>query len=1437
MTEAKESVADDTVEDNSTTNALNAIMKKLERIENMCLENRAEIATVKNCHVDDEKENSVVCNSAKMEIIEQESSVEIAERSQKKIIYDLPHFDGQPQEWPLFYANYNDTTKMFNYSNRENLMRLQKCLAREAVVSMLIYPADVPNAIEELEFRFGRPDLIVKDQLAKLQELPSFGESKLEQIVPFSTKIRNTVSVLKAANCSHYLCDITIMEALVRKIPPSKQYEWVLHSKSLKSHPTIENFSDWLGSISRVVCLLPTVSPKSSQSKASMVMHVNENNTPPLKTGCPNCKGQHNLFQCQSYQTSSVAERWNKVKNLKVCFSCLNNGHITMNCRSKKYCGINGCKRQHHFSLHEEKKPIASPAEIALNSTVLSCQTSSPAHLFKILPVTLCGPKGHYTTYAILDEGSSISIVEERVAVALGLKGQLQPLTLQWFGEKVATENCRKVDLDIVGSDRSKVFTLKNVNTIRNLGLPVQTFVKAKYPHLRDIPIAEYQCVKPTVLIGVDNAYLGVPSEVMQCNNPIAIKTKLGWVAYGPREDNANISPIVLHIRNEGIDEDLGHLIEEYFETENFGMNNTQQLLESEDNRRARSILEATTRKIDSCYETGLLWKTSAPSLPDSLEMASRRFKSIEKKMNGCSQFAQQYRTEMNNYFAKGYARILTNDEVRNCRFPVWYLPHFAVKNVHKPEKCRIVFDAAAIANGISLNSQLLKGPERAKPLLDILFKFRQGEIGVAADIKEMFSQVKIRVEDQHAQRFLWRIKAEVHQCVMTSMIFGAICSPCCAEYIKNKNAENFHEEYPEAVDIIINQHYVDDLVCGFSSADDAIKICQQVVNIHRQAGFELRNFVSNSKYVEQTMNSNFNEITSHIVRMEPSSSIEKILGMQWNTQQDVFEYHTKFHRVPNDVLKGIRPPTKRELLSITMAVFDPYGFIADFLLQPKLLMQQVWKCQVAWDELIPDPIVELWQAWWSEFEKLKQLKIDRCYSRYIAIASRIELHVMVDASETAFAAAAYFRIINREEIKISFILGKTRTAPKRLMSIPRLELQAAVLGLRISKTILKGHSIHVTKVTYWTDSRTVLHWIHASERKYKPFVGHRIAEIIGYSQPEQWRWVPTNENTADAATRLWTKFKPNGRWLCGPEFLKKHESEWPCYSIKLPNPIEEEICSLFLTRTRDCVINFNKFSSYSKLKRHMAWVLRAIKKLAQHWLLTLKLKKPSLISENCAPKLSRFRQVMPKEKLPFLSLTVDELRKAELKIIQIVQKENFANEIDQLHKGKHIQKSSSIYKLQPYLDEHELLRLHGRLDEATCLPLDARRPILTPQPYDKKMCLNKQWRIAQNLKNRMWKQWVIQYLPQLWHRPKWYSKAHVLQVDDLVIVSDPALPRSQWQKGRITQVFPAKDGQVRIAEVKTAAGLVRRPATDCRRKLCKIDLDLRGGMLRIRLH
>lgn len=205
------------------------------------------------------------------------------------------------------------------------------------------------------------------------------------------------------------------------------------------------------------------------------------------------------------------------------------------------------------------------------------------------------------------------------------------------------------------------------------------------------------------------------------------------------------------------------------------------------------------------------------------------------------------------------------------------------------------------------------------------------------------------------------------------------------------------------------------------------------------------------------------------------------------------FKFNIKFNKVKRDVIEGKRTPSKRELLSIIMSVFDPFGFLSNLMIHPKIMMQNLWRRQLSWDEPVPDDINNQWLQWREYLEKVKLFKLPRYYFSGVMCVNNIQLHTFVDASQDAFAAVTYLRICHDDKVTVRLMSAKTRCSPiKQLMSIPRLELQAAVMDTRICPTIQNYNNLQVARRVFWSDSATVVSWIHADHRRFKPFVAHK---------------------------------------------------------------------------------------------------------------------------------------------------------------------------------------------------------------------------------------------------------------------------------------------------------------------------------------------------------
>ncbi|XP_004529993.1 uncharacterized protein LOC101456524 [Ceratitis capitata] len=345
------------------------------------------------------------------------------------------------------------------------------------------------------------------------------------------------------------------------------------------------------------------------------------------------------------------------------------------------------------------------------------------------------------------------------------------------------------------------------------------------------------------------------------------------------------------------------------------------------------------------------------------------------------------------------------------------------------------------------------------------------------------------------------------------------------------------------------------------------------------------------------------------------------------------------------------------------MSIFDPLGFLCHLTITGKLILREIWKLSIGLDEPVPSNINDLWSNFRRQFLKVIECTVPRHYFR-LGEKKSLQLHIFVDASEDAFGDVAFWRAKSPDKtVQVSIVYARSRSAPLKTLIIPRLELQAAVLGSRMMTTIIEEHTLLVDRCVLWSDSRTVLKWIASEHRRYKPFVAHRVAEILSVSKPSDWRWVPTRENVADEATRIknCVNLNPSSRWFMGPDFLYQSEHIWPTDDTPVVNADETEELRpkyAFLI-ARSSIFEFNRFSSFLKLGRVVAWVLRYI----------------------------RNSRSEPAEKMSTYGLMATELDAAERLICRHAQREALVNEVNLLEEGLSLSSESPLYKLSPWLD------------------------------------------------------------------------------------------------------------------------------------------------------
>lgn len=1251
------------------------------------------------------------------------SSSQIAARH--VLTKDLPTFSGKPEEWPIFITNFLQSTERCGFSDQENLIRLQKSLkgpALDAVRGKLMMPSTVNSAIETLQMLFGRPDVIQHSLQCKLRAHENVKADDLNTLISLSLSVQNYCSTIQALGLNDYVVDPMLLNDLLMKLPSNMKLDWGCHSLNF-SKMDLMKFDKWLFALatcaSRVTKFSTSADANDRLEKRGnqkftrervLVHEVTGESNELAKTNneninfvCLMCNGNHKLSNCSKFLESSVNDRWRFIKQQKLCISCFGK-HLIKNCLTKHSCGIDSCKFFHNNLLHNvSNRQRRDSKSIPANSSVLFHGKSSKMTMFRYVPVTLYNNCSVIDTWALLDEGAACTLIETNLASELGLEGPSCDLCLRWTGDVTQTAADSKiVSLQISArNNETKKYQLSNVRTIDNLDLPEQSLdssVITCREFLQGLPIMPYNSVKARILIGLDNVKIGVPLEIREdaTDDLIASKCKLGWSIYGKSENQSTQHSSIFHIcecsQSNIVEKEMDLLMKEYFALESVGISSNIKLL-SEDDKRATKIMESTTTYLtdEKRWQTGLLWKLDKIELPNSLPMAKRRLMCLESKMMREPILKEFLNKTIDEYLTKGYVRKLKPYEITSVGAP-WYIPIFTVTNVNK-NKTRLVWDAAAKVNGVSLNSYLLKGPDNLISLVGVLLRFREKAIALCGDIREMFHQVQVRPEDQSSQMFLWRngnINANIDVYCMQVMTFGASCSPSIANYIKDRNADRFKTKFPEAVAAIHQNTFVDDWLQCCDTEDEMIALAKQVYDIHKDGGFEMRNWISNSPTVLQDLTGKRDQMEKCLYGLEPNQ--EKILGMWWRPTNDVLTY---VHRFEPHVFDDSIIPTKRQTLRVLMTIFDPLGLLGYYTIIGKIIQQDIWRSGVTWDQQIHHEQHKLWCKWVKCLLYINNLSINRCYPQLVNVLST-QLHIFVDAGINAYAAVAYLRMANQNEVQCCLISSKTRVAPLKPISIPRMELMAAVIGLRLAKCIEQELSIKIDSRVFWSDSKDVLYWIRSDARKFKQFVALRIGEILENSNVEEWRWIPSAENVADEGTK-WSKdinFSSNQRWFRGPEFLWMEENDWPQTTFSHSNEPRELIAHIvaeekYVSSLASISPNPKRFSRYEKLRRVQQIVIK---------FLQLSYKK--------CPKSTLLKQLFG----------FTNIADIESVIIRHCQEEYFGEEMHNLQNSQPISRKSIIYKCSPILDKYGVLRIRGRIDASEDAAYDTKRPIILPR-------------------------------------------------------------------------------------------------------------------------
>ncbi|XP_062557682.1 uncharacterized protein LOC134222533 [Armigeres subalbatus] len=520
--------------------------------------------------------------------------------------------------------------------------------------------------------------------------------------------------------------------------------------------------------------------------------------------------------------------------------------------------------------------------------------------------------------------------------------------------------------------------------------------------------------------------------------------------------------------------------------------------------------------------------------------------------------------------------------EVQSAVLSGCYIPHHAVyKATSSTTKTRVVYDASAkTTSDILFNDAVSVGPTVQSDLLTIILRFCKHKVVLTADIPKMYRQIRMFPENCRFQRILWwNVNGEERTFELQTVTYGVASSPHHATRVLLQLAKDAGQEFPIAADIIENNSYIDDFLTGGESIEDVVTIYHQLSALLAKGGFGVHKFCSNSAEVLDAIPEHLHEKQVNFQETGVNNTI-KALGLIWNLTDDYFGFHVNQSEYRMSI-------TKRAVLSDIGRLFDPLGFLGPTITVAKLLMQDLWRLGLDWDEILPEELLQNWRRFQEQLSYVNQIRKRRLVVP--AGSARVELHGFSDASLRAYGAVLYIRTIAKDgTVTVGLVASKSRVAP----------LKSLTLLVELADKIVSSMNVQFDEVKYWCDSQIVLCWLKKPPTALNVFVANRVAAILEMTNVNQWHYVRSECNPADIISRGEHPegLLKNSLWWTGSPWLSQ-----PLVDTIVPDPLDEsaipelkQVSVLTATSARSKV-QLNRVSHYRKLIRAWVYVRRFI--------------------------------------------------------------------------------------------------------------------------------------------------------------------------------------------------------------------------------------------------
>ena len=1209
----------------------------------------------------------------------------------------LPSFHGDLLKWRDFWALFcSRLEKEPGLTDTDKGCLLVEAMAdikaRQRAEAALAHTDTFDKAVLALKRHYEDDRLLFIHHFDELTQQDTVKET-VEDIDRLEDRLRSSIRGMSMAN--GYSADQMVVAIAEKTLTPGTVKQWKQYIYEETVPPSTELFFSFLdrqrksAPDGRLSQLKQSKSKGPVPSKRSVLKLQEAGSTTESRDKCTFCSQTHAIYMCTGFKDLAVPARLEQVRQKKLCFNCLAKNHSASQCPSKKRC--KRCQARHHTLLHKDSAPAGESDTSPSSATIPATSSVASATQRPVTPRTACLPRTVLglasdggcviRCRAQLATGAMLSLVTRKLAnsvKAKRIKGTA--ITISGVGGELHSTHEVEFQFQSLDSSDSIMVRASVVDAIPQCVTAGDATNASKMRAFKDLKLADPQYspgARVDLLLGISHCNMcSLPGVVLsQGKGYKAELTIFGWAVGGSSLESPSDSTSTC-LKMAPTQNNVGDLLQRIWALEEVPGDGDR--LTYEELQAVSNFRETHTRSEDGRYVVGLPKKDPLVMLGKSRTVALRRYLANERTLKGKKQW-ESFHGGVQEYLDLHHAERVPDSDM-NKQEGVYYLPmHGVIKEESTTTKLRIVFDASArTSSGQSLNDTLLSGPSLYPLLASVITRFRKHPVAISGDISKMFREVGLLQQEKDLHRFLHREvdSGNIADYRMTRLTFGVKSSPYLATQVLRQLADDHRQEFPRAAKLVSTDFYVDDCLTGADSVSEAISVREELNSLLGNARMTLRKWRSNSSELLATVPEELREKTDLNINFSPAEH-GKALGLRWNTLKDTLSVS-----VP-----PLQPPslaTKRAVCSAIAKTFDVMGWYAPAVLPAKLLLQDLWRLELSWDQELPDYLQLRWRKWAEDLHFISDHTLPRYMGSLNLKARDCTLHGFADASSKAYGGVVYLRTVYHDcSIQVSLVTAKSRVAPLKTQTIPRLELCGALLLTDLLTQVAADLTIPPAAVYAWTDSAVVLGWLRTSSSRLKTFVVHRVTDITSKIPPDRWRYIQTNHNPADLVSRgvLPSVLLENALWWKGPAWLSYPPSTWPKRQDLNPQDLPDIKPSVLMAAPPPEEYGL-RFSSYGRMVRVTTWILRFLQRV--------RLKK---VSESA-------------------HLTAEELKTTETLLYKVSQKHTYASVLSELQKVGYLPAKHQYASLALFLDDQGLLRVGGRLQKAD-LPQETKHPVL----------------------------------------------------------------------------------------------------------------------------